>query len=264
MNNNILFSINYNQDIHQCVGTTHSLMNQTIGSEIVSIFPHSQHKDFYESYFNQYNNNLIKFICNPNNNLLINDIYHKYLPKYNWFAFLSPYILYNKNFTEELLNICSQNSDEKILSISSYNDDSKIFKILVYNKNTIIDAIKNEYYIKNLFEEDIIKNKKNIISFSCSCWKDMEQQYLSRQTTYHNDEYSIFVKFIEPKNANLKNSFVYINKLKHRIYNISNNIIGLIDTYENNKIKVLWSIKDGEQIDAKYEFNYNTKSYSRI
>lgn len=264
MLNNILLNVNYGYDMHQCVSTTHCLMNQISPTEIISIFPNSQQKDYYESYFSQYNNDLIKFIYNPNNNILLNNLYYQYLPTHDWFAFLSPYILYNKNFTEELQSLCSSQTKNSILHIFPHNS-SKIFKIIVYSKNILMEYIKKNYSIQNLLDEKYDDDsKKNLISFSCSSWKDIEEQYLLKQTTYHNDEYSIFTKFIETKNSNLKDSFVYINKIKHRIYNITNNIIGIIEEYIDNKIKVLWSTKDGDQIQAQYEFNYNTKSYNRI
>lgn len=263
MSNHIIYTIDYNELPYLCTTSICALLDQTSPAKVIASFRQPTQKDIYQHYFSHHiHNSQLNFICSQNNNISLHTLYEKYISQYDWFIFLSPYILYYNNFTEDLMSLCDRHKDLENFYVVPHNASKDTeFKILVCHKKGIIDFIRQQFSLKHIFEYFTVKeNMTNILSFSCSSWKDSEDEYLFKQNTYHDDQDCTFAKFISLTDKEIKDSFVYINKHNFRVYNISNNLIGFVDSYDNNQISIIWQT-DTDDKEMKYRFDYGHKIY---
>jgi hypothetical protein len=257
--NNILYLVNYNKNEHLCPAICYQILNQNKECTLLSIFYSSTIKDSYYHYFIQQTRGL-KFLLHKEN--LIKDIVFQY-PNHNWYVFLSPLALYDREFSLEIVNI-AQNTQQTELIFYPHNEkeNSNNYSIMI-SKNKLLDYIKNELDIDKILS---LTNSNTSItkipSVKSVAIKNVEEESNLR---LHEDEFCIFAKFLGVPSLGLSDSFVYINKKNNRTYNIVNNIIGLFKNRDENHVSIYWNNTDKqEETLVKYRLNLSTKEYVPI
>lgn len=235
----------------------HSLSNDN--NQAILLFNNSIHRDMYKNYLSTNLISNVTFLDTNYDNISLSDITQKYLSTHEWFAFLSPYVLYTKDFAQELIKLCENNKNNETVIAPSNTKNKKTYSV-IFNR----DSIK-EYIRQGLSYYQLLQNKHRIILFhfnnyfpilNGTSWYDIEKAYNDSSNVYYNDEFCIFAKFLAVDD--ISDSFVYINKKNYRIYNIANNLVGEIKNANNNNLSIHW------HRDSKSEFGLITYTFDNL
>lgn len=246
----ILYIVYYGNNYYTCPGHAHSFTS-IHDSKLIHIFNDLQIRDLYNNYFaSRLDDN--KFITECNLKKFLSD----YISKYNWFIFLSNNCLYKPQFYTEVSTICDSTPSGCFLAYSQPQSINN--RIIGINNQHLQQYLQFNYKIQDLLELSF----NNIESYPIFNAFNLTNKNVI-DNSFHSDEYCIFANFINPNTNQLKNSFAYINKKNHRVYNIVNNLAGYIT--ENNtdysSVSIEWNIEKDTIQTIKYRLDQYSKVY---
>lgn len=255
--NNILYLVNYVNNDNLCPAICYQMLNQSKECTTVSLFSSSEIRDVYYHYFMN-DTNKLKFLFNTEN--IVKDILSTYR-NFQWFVFLSPLALYDKDVTEEIHGALLKTDQQQIVfyphneknNAHNFSVATNKQKFLEYSTNNemtirqIINTIKSSYDTKKI---PLLKSVaiKNVFT---------EQPKIC----FHEDDMCMFAKFLS--HNNIVESFAYLNKKNNRMYNIANNIVGSMYHKNDDYIVVEWQT-DLNATVIKYWLNSSTKEYMPV
>lgn len=248
--NNIAYIAYYDADYHACSSNIMGLDSASNLPRLINIFNDSTVKDIYQNYY--ISKKHIIFTTDTN----LKTIFSNYVSQYNWFVFLSNNSLYNSNFTVEIEELCNKSECSEFIAQSQPSSSSSNIRVL--SKEKIKEYIRFNLDIKDILKQNTLDIKTNIV-FSASTITGAKNLY----NTFHNDNYCIFANFTHPIGSQIKNSFVYINKKNHRVYNIVNNIVGYITDSDPDYggLTIEWKLDENNIIAMKYRLDNYSKVY---
>lgn len=264
--NNILYIMDCTEIPNVAASSVWSMSSQLNKSNCLLLFDDSIHRDMYYNYFlTNHSVSNIFFIDSDHHNILLSNICEKYLCDHKWFIFLSPYVLYSKDFSTEIENLCrnkeSEESDE-IIFLPQHTTNKKTCSV-GWHKNIIQNYIKQNlsYHSISIEINNLINAYINnaITIFNGCSWYDIEKCYTNPSDIYYKDKYCLIAKFIGFDD--FVDSMVYINNKNYRCYNIANNLVGQIIHTNNNNITICWKTKESETKNIQYSLEHMSKSY---
>lgn len=259
MNNILYISLN-NKESYISSSICYQILNQTKKSYLLSVFDSINEKDLVYNYFLQYTSTLY-FINTIETKSTVDQIISGY-PKYNWFAFLCPYNLYDREFTEEIYAKIDNAVHDEMVVCPHNQEKIPTNCSLIVNKQKLMEyrAEKNLRYLLNLKKND--DSVYNFYSYKSVAYPvEVTENYC--KTQYYSDDFCIFAKFSSFRD--LLESFVYINRRNNRVYNIVNNTVGYLVYAEDNKnLKIRWQKSEEEFLDTEYYLDPIRQEYISI
>lgn len=251
--NNILYVTKYANSNHMCSSITYSLLNQNNKINILALFDNYITKDLYYNYFLTHSDQVSFIASNP----LKSNLLKEYLSKYRWFVFLSTDCLYDRDYHDEIDKFCSSSDANLLVSPQNYKYVSN--RTVILTNQSIKQHIINEDSIDDILQtyNSPTSSTRSVISFKSIAL----ECYTSNTNVLHEDNYCLFGNFISKPQFNLVDSFVYINKNNHRVYNIANNVVGQLVNRTENSINITWQNDQNELISITYTYDPLTKSY---
>jgi len=250
--NNILYIGNFTKNHTASQAMIYSIIHQTIPSYLTSVFGNPMTKDMFYNYFIEHSSQL-NFITSDS----IKDITNNSLHKYEWYCFLSNDCMYNKQYTQELISTITKHNNQEYI-ILPQNSNNVDYATILINRSQIM-----QYTQQNLDLDTTrticIKNSeiKSLKSFQTA----ILNYEINNDNVLYEDSQSLFGKFIDTDG--LLDSMVYINKNNHRVYNISNNIIGYMTEKNGDILRIEWHTNNPENptLSTTYIIDHFEKYY---
>jgi hypothetical protein len=210
----------------------------------------------YKEYF-KYETH-IRFVS-YNRDTPIRELIENLISKYKALVCLSNSCLYNSGFdrfVDEQIN--NNHSVIKILVNNNQN-----YPTLIYKNLQIIELIRNNITIDNFLnlipsDNNCTINSNLVKILSIKPPIDIVNKVLPNPEMFYENNNCIFAFF--QGTDQIVNSFVYINKNNKKLFNIEQNMVGLISSMSNDQISITWMVNIGDKIIQK-SINY-TKKYN--
>lgn len=225
-------------NINYSLSLTSQINNQDTKSDCIDVFIYDQSNESIIKLIQQYDIYAQRYDINVLHKAAIRDVtttdIFKPFCNYHTYVFLlNTEIVLPKNLSTLVYNHSLSNP-----IFSLYNNES-IFGIVV-DKNFLYSLIIENNSINRLYVilDEASKQAANRLTTQILGLKPYEKSI--NNSTMVQNEYFIFFQTPEDKTLNLKESYVYANKRNNKAYNINNNTIGYIVSYENDIIDILW------------------------
>lgn len=256
--NNILF-ISINKKLDNAISMCYQILDQKQNNHLLSVFDTISIRDMVYNYFIS-KADYLKFIAIGDDKDTIKQIYKEFF-KYDWFIFLSNKNLYDKNFGEELSNKIKKQTAKEFAIYPHNHEKHWTLGSYAIHKDEMIKHIDKS--IDEILFSKLNSNIPNILSFQSIAYITPDIQQNGDRIHFYSDDFCLFCKFMGSDIFGLQNSFVYINRRNYKVYNIVNNIAGiLIDIDDDNKnIQIRWEKDNNESLDISYIFDVSYQQY---
>lgn len=209
----------------------------------------------YKEYFKD--ESQIKFLS-YNRDTPIKQFIESLVSKYKALIYLCSNCLYNIGFDSFVDQQINNNKDSTIKVLVNNNQN---YPTLIYKNLEIIELLRNNITIDNFLtmipsNNSCIVNTNLVKILSIKPPIDATNKVLPNPEMFYENNNCIFA-FFQGINQ-IQSSFIYINKNNKKLFNIEQNMMGIISSMSDDQISITWMVNIGDKIIQK-SINYIKK-----